>query len=68
MVISGACHYFRTHPHQRRARLHWLRLMGLDTVEMYVPWNLHEPREVEFVFAGMAGLDGFLSEARSTSC
>lgn len=59
-VISGAIHYFRTHPGQWRRRLHWLRLMGLDTVETYVPWNLHEPRRAEYVFTGLADIEGFL--------
>ncbi|NGN93761.1 beta-galactosidase [Nocardioides sp. KC13] len=60
MIISGACHYFRTHPDQWRTRLHWLRLMGLDTVETYVPWNLHEPSRGEFRFDGIADLELFL--------
>src|SRR5699024_6426464 len=42
--ISGALHYFRVHPDQWATRLGWLRHLGLDTVETYVPWNLHEPR------------------------
>lgn len=63
MIISGACHYFRTHPDQWRSRLHWLRLMGLDSVETYVAWNLHEPREGEYLFDGIADVDRFLREA-----
>ncbi len=43
-VLSGAMHYFRTHPAQWAQRLDVLRGMGLNTVETYVPWNLHEPR------------------------
>ncbi|NUT97624.1 MAG: beta-galactosidase [Saccharothrix sp.] len=42
-VLSGAVHYFRSLPAQWGRRLSVLRGMGLNTVETYVPWNLHEP-------------------------
>lgn len=64
VIISGALHYFRTHPEQWRTRLHWLRLMGLDAVETYVAWNVHEPREGEFNFSGGADLERFVGLAR----
>lgn len=63
MIISGAAHYFRTHPDQWADRLHWLRLMGLDTVETYVAWNLHEPRRGQFDFSGGADLERFVGLA-----
>ncbi|MBO0768380.1 MAG: beta-galactosidase [Solirubrobacterales bacterium] len=59
-IISGAFHYFRTHPDQWATRLHWLALMGLDTVETYVPWNLHEPEPGEYRFSGLADLERYL--------
>ncbi|MFI0230570.1 beta-galactosidase family protein [Streptomyces sp. NPDC017086] len=43
-VLSGALHYFRVHEAQWGHRLGMLRAMGLNCVETYVPWNLHEPR------------------------
>lgn len=43
-VLSGALHYFRVLPPQWPHRLRMLRAMGLNCVETYVPWNLHEPR------------------------
>ncbi|MFI6923844.1 beta-galactosidase family protein [Nonomuraea spiralis] len=60
-VLSGAMHYFRTHPAQWRHRLAMLRAMGLNTVETYVPWNLHEPRQGEF--RRMSELGDFLDAA-----
>ncbi|MBY8881519.1 glycoside hydrolase family 35 protein [Actinacidiphila acidipaludis] len=57
-IISGALHYFRVHPGQWRDRLRKARLLGLNTVDTYVPWNLHEPRRGEF------GADGGLDLAR----
>lgn len=62
-VLSGAMHYFRTLPEQWPDRLGKLRAMGADTVETYVPWNLHEPRPGEFVFTGPADVEGFIARA-----
>ncbi|KAK4882081.1 hypothetical protein RN001_005400 [Aquatica leii] len=42
-IYSGAMHYFRVHPDYWRDRLRKIRAAGLNTVETYVPWNLHEP-------------------------
>ncbi|MFF9145271.1 beta-galactosidase family protein [Streptomyces sp. NPDC014861] len=42
-LLSGALHYFRVHEGHWGHRLGMLRAMGLDCVETYVPWNLHEP-------------------------
>ena len=62
-IYSGAIHYFRVMPAQWRERLTLLRAMGLDTIETYVPWNLHEPRPGEFTFSGLADLERFLVTA-----
>ncbi|MFD4877010.1 beta-galactosidase family protein [Streptomyces sp. NPDC058420] len=42
-LLSGALHYFRVHEASWGHRLAMLRAMGLNCVETYVPWNLHEP-------------------------
>ncbi|HWG26397.1 beta-galactosidase family protein, partial [Actinospica sp.] len=62
-ILSGAIHYFRVQPQQWRERLTLLRAMGLDTIETYVPWNLHEPRPGVYDFSGLADLEGFLRTA-----
>jgi beta-galactosidase len=54
-ILSGALHYFRVVPEYWRDRLEKMRAFGLNTVETYVPWNLHEPRPDEFHFED--GLD-----------
>lgn len=58
-IISGAMHYFRIHPDQWADRLRKARLMGLNSVETYVPWNLHQPDP-----DGPLVLDGFLDLPR----
>ncbi|GAA4861062.1 glycoside hydrolase family 35 protein [Kitasatospora terrestris] len=60
-ILSGAMHYFRTRPEQWPQRLAALRAMGLNTVETYVPWNLHEPAEGRF--ERIEELGAFLDEA-----
>nr|WP_055501180.1 beta-galactosidase family protein [Nonomuraea pusilla] len=70
-VLSGALHYFRVHPEQWGHRLAMLRAMGLNTVETYVPWNLHEPSPGEFrrleelgAFLDAAAAEGLLAIVR----
>jgi beta-galactosidase len=62
-VISGGLHYFRVHPDQWADRLRKARLLGLNTVETYVPWNLHAPRPGEFRLDGGLDLPRFLELA-----
>ncbi|MFD7582899.1 beta-galactosidase family protein [Kitasatospora sp. NPDC059817] len=62
-LLSGALHYFRSLPGQWPRHLRMLRAMGLNTVETYVPWNLHEPRPGTYDFTGIADLEAFLRAA-----
>ncbi|XP_050293705.1 beta-galactosidase-1-like protein 2 [Anthonomus grandis grandis] len=55
-IFSGAFHYFRVHPSQWRDRLRKMRAAGLNTVETYVSWNLHEYQSGQFDF-GHGGSD-----------
>ncbi|MDL5205262.1 beta-galactosidase [Streptomyces sp. ALI-76-A] len=63
-IISGALHYFRVHPDQWTDRLRKARLMGLNTVETYLPWNLHEPQPGTLVLDGLLDLPRFLRLAQ----
>lgn len=64
-LLSGAVHYFRL------AREYWedclfnLKAMGFNTVETYIPWNIHEPREGEFDFSGNRDVVSFVRLAGS---
>jgi len=51
-ILSGSLHYFRVHPAYWRTRLQQYKAAGLNTVDVYIPWNLHEPRKGEFDFGG----------------
>ncbi len=63
-ILSGAMHYFRVRPECWRDRLRKMRLMGLNTVETYTCWNLHEPTPGQFDFSGQLDLGQFLSLAK----
>ncbi|MYR92664.1 MULTISPECIES: glycoside hydrolase family 35 protein [unclassified Streptomyces] len=54
-LLSGALHYFRVHEEQWGHRLAMLAAMGLNCVETYVPWNLHEEREGTYRDVGALG-------------
>ena len=51
-ILSGAMHYFRIHPDYWRDRIVKLRQCGLNTLESYLAWNVHEPKEGKFDFSG----------------
>ena len=51
-ILSGAMHYFRIHPDYWRDRIVKLRQCGLNTLESYLAWNLHEPYEGEVDSSG----------------
>ncbi|OAO89192.1 hypothetical protein AXX17_ATUG03440, partial [Arabidopsis thaliana] len=59
-IISGAMHYFRIVPEYWEDRLRKLRACGFNTVETYVAWNLHEPKEGDFRFNGIADVEQFV--------
>ena len=59
-ILSGAIHYFRVHPDLWADRIHKARLMGLNTIETYVPWNEHSPEPGSFVADGGLDLGRFL--------
>lgn len=62
-IFSGALHYFRIVPEYWRDRMLKCRAMGLNTIETYVAWNLHEPRPGTFSFDGLLDLRRFVSLA-----
>lgn len=59
-VLSGTIHYFRVHPGHWRDRVRKARLMGLNTIETYIPWNAHEPVRGSWDDAGPLDIGAFL--------
>ena len=62
-ILSGAVHYFRIVPEYWEDTLQDLIDMGCNTVETYVPWNVHEPYKGVYDFEGMHDLEAFLALA-----
>jgi beta-galactosidase len=63
-IISGAIHYARVPRAYWRDRLRKARAMGLNTVETYVFWNLHETAPGKFDFSGQNDIAEFIREAQ----
>lgn len=64
-LLSGAVHYFRLMPEYWEDCLYNLKAMGFNTVETYIPWNIHEPEEGEFDFSGSRDVAAFVRLAGS---
>ena len=64
-IISGAIHYFRVHPALWDDRLDKAVAFGLNTIETYIPWNLHEPHPGEYCFSGLADLESFIEKVQN---
>ena len=62
-IISGSMTYFRMVPEHWADRLEKLAALGANAVEVYTPWNLHEPRPGEFDFSGRCDLVRFIELA-----
>ncbi|XP_066141163.1 beta-galactosidase-1-like protein 2 [Euwallacea fornicatus] len=61
-IFSGAFHYFRVHQSQWRDRLRKIRAADFNTVETYVPWNLHEFQSGVYDFGkGGSDFEAFLN-------
>ncbi|XP_022148250.1 beta-galactosidase 17 isoform X2 [Momordica charantia] len=59
-IIGGDLHYFRVLPEYWEDRLLRAKALGLNTIQTYIPWNLHEPKPGNFTFTGIADIVSFL--------
>jgi hypothetical protein len=63
LILSGAIHYPRSTPDMWPDLMKKTRDAGLNTVETYVFWNLHERKQGVFDFSGRLNLLRFIEEA-----
>ncbi|MBP2620982.1 glycoside hydrolase family 35 protein [Streptococcus panodentis] len=63
-ILSGAIHYFRVQPQDWYHSLYNLKALGFNTVETYLPWNMHEPQKGVFDFQGILDIERFLQIAQ----
>ena len=62
-LMSAAFHYFRVHPARWEDTFKKIANAGMNAVETYVAWNMHEPERGVFNFEGANDLDRYLSLA-----
>lgn len=63
-IISGSMNYFRMVPEYWRDRLEKLKALGCNTLETYIPWNLHEKKKGIFDFSGMLDIVRYVKTAQ----
>ena len=63
-ILAGMMHFFR-HPREYwRERMEKAVAMGLNTIETYLCWNLHERREGVFDFSGNLDFEAYFRLAQ----
>ncbi|MFT3756941.1 MAG: beta-galactosidase [Pseudoxanthomonas sp.] len=63
VIRSGEMHYPRVPREYWRDRFRKARAMGLNTIQTYVFWNLHEPEPGKFDFSSNLDIAEFVREA-----
>ena len=63
-LISGAVHYFRNMKDTWRDVFKKMKAMGLNCVETYCAWNMHEKKMDEFDFSGNLDICEFIKIAK----
>ncbi|CEF68651.1 Glycoside hydrolase, family 35 and Galactose-binding domain-like and Glycoside hydrolase, catalytic domain and Glycoside hydrolase, superfamily domain and Beta-galactosidase 1-like family-containing protein [Strongyloides ratti] len=62
--ISGEFHYFRVPSIYWRDRLKKARGLGLNSIQVYIPWNYHNPFEGQYLFNGEYDFVKFIKMAQ----
>lgn len=55
--VSGSFHYFRALPGSWRRKLQTLRAGGLNAVDLYIQWSLHNPKDGFYNWDGIANVE-----------
>lgn len=64
LLLSGAIHYPRSTPHMWPKLMQLSKEAGLNTIETYIFWNLHERERGTYHFSGRLDIKRFLDLAR----
>uniref|UniRef100_A0A0E0L536 beta-galactosidase n=1 Tax=Oryza punctata TaxID=4537 RepID=A0A0E0L536_ORYPU len=59
-IVGGDVHYFRIVPEYWKDRILRANALGLNTIQTYVPWNLHEPKPLSWEFKGFTDIESYL--------
>lgn len=63
-IVGGDVHYFRIVPEYWKDRLLRAKALGLNTIQTYVPWNLHESEPQSWEFKGFADIESYMRLAQ----
>ncbi|XP_050100366.1 beta-galactosidase-like isoform X1 [Anopheles aquasalis] len=61
--VAGSFHYFRALPQTWRTKLRTMRAGGLNAVDLYVQWSLHNPRDGVYDWEGIANVTDIIEAA-----
>ncbi|XP_006890724.1 PREDICTED: beta-galactosidase [Elephantulus edwardii] len=61
--ISGSIHYHRIPRFYWKDRLLKMKMAGLNAIQMYVPWNFHEPQPGKYQFSDDHDVEHFIQLA-----
>ncbi|CAK7346942.1 unnamed protein product [Dovyalis caffra] len=64
ILFSGSIHYPRSTPQMWPSLISKARAGGLDAIDTYVFWNLHEPQQGQYDFSGRKDLVRFIKEVQ----
>ncbi|XP_039950885.1 beta-galactosidase [Bactrocera tryoni] len=62
--VSGSFHYFRALPQVWAERLKTMHAAGLNAIDTYIEWSLHNPHDGVYNWDGIADIEGFLELAQ----
>ncbi|KAF4355879.1 hypothetical protein F8388_011112 [Cannabis sativa] len=65
LLFSGSIHYPRSTPEMWPYLIEKAKEGGVDVIQTYVFWNLHEPKQGEYDFNGRYDLVKFIKEIQS---
>ncbi|XWS24746.1 hypothetical protein CRYUN_Cryun27aG0010200 [Craigia yunnanensis] len=65
LLFSGSIHYPRSTPEMWASLIAKAKEGGIDVIQTYVFWNLHEPEKGLYDFSGRADLVGFIKEIQT---
>ncbi|XP_022141450.1 beta-galactosidase 16 isoform X2 [Momordica charantia] len=65
LLFSGSIHYPRSTPDMWPSLIAKAKEGGLDVIQTYVFWNLHEPQQGKYEFSGRRDIVRFLKEIQA---
>ncbi|KAL1214573.1 Beta-galactosidase 16 [Cardamine amara subsp. amara] len=65
ILFSGSIHYPRSTPQMWPSLIAKAKSGGIDVIDTYVFWNIHEPQQGQFDFSGRRDIVKFIKEIQS---